>query len=66
MIIYKISYSLFPVDGGVHLSNCRSSVEATSYEKALEKLKVEKLEQGWIVAFAVEGDMFEVTFEDKS
>lgn len=59
--MYIISHTLFHKTNGTHLSNCKSYVEGENYEDALRKLEKEQSEKGWIVAFAVEGEMFQLT-----
>lgn len=62
---YKISYSLFNKDKvKEHFSNCRSTIQGETFEDAVEKFKQQKLKEGWLVGFLLEGDMFNVEFFD--
>jgi precorrin-2 methylase len=63
---YKVSYSLFDInDRKTHFSNCKSTIKGDTFDDAVEKFKQKQLDEGWAVAFLVEGDMFTVTFVDR-
>lgn len=65
MNTYKISFSLFDkINPKTHFSNCKAIIEGDSFEDAVEKFKHRKLEEGWLVGFLCEGDMFNVEFFD--
>jgi hypothetical protein len=61
---YKVSFSLFEYKGKSHFSNCKATIIGDTFDDAVEKFKKKKLEEGWIVDFLVDGEMFKITFFD--
>lgn len=62
---YKVSFSMFSIDEKYHFSNCHSLIKGETFDDALTRFKAEKVAEGYVIGFAVEGDMFNVTLIDK-
>jgi hypothetical protein len=66
---YKISFSMFQIiDGKIssknHFSNCKATIKGNTFEDAVETFKEEKLNEGWVIGFLTEGDMFHIELFD--
>jgi hypothetical protein len=56
------------IDGKIssknHFSNCKAVIEGNNFDEAVKTFKEEKLNEGWVIGFLTEGDMFHIELFD--